>query len=576
MGTVRSTVLLLWAQLLGLAGETLNPVSLSSRCPRHAAVLMSPPAGSQPPQLTMAPPWTPLFRGQSVQLSCGDPDGSVPTAWYNNGWPWEDTASNHLRVTLRDTRTYRFQCRNRGSELSPAVNVSASNDWLLLQVPAQAVLEGDELSLRCRAWEDTKLSGVKFFRNGAQLRGVRGDEVLLSPAKLQHSGRYRCSGYVHIVFAGQKDSSPSELVVQELFSVPELSVGGPRERPEGSALTLLCATRHNARRPHIALQYFFYRDGLLVGGPQSSPQHRVPALLLSHSGSYSCHVQTEEGSVWKRSAPHIITVRRVPVSGVSVQSHPPGAQVAEGERVVLSCAVAEGSGPLRFSWHRQHRPHPVGAGPRYEIATAQLGDGDRYHCAATNGDSAAESPRLRVTVVAPVGDVTITAEGAAAVGAELSGTAGEALTLRCSARVGTAPVSFAWLRDGRETRTGPAWELGPLRPEHGGSYRCVAANRLNPQRVFSARSPTLLLTVTPRGRRWPRALPVGLGAAVPVLLAVTAALGWHFWRRRRRHAGERRAVPHAKRGPTGPTPRDRSRSAPHSVRSGRQEPAAVR
>ncbi|NXJ05442.1 FCRLB protein, partial [Odontophorus gujanensis] len=109
------------------------------------------PAGSQPPQLTMAPPWTPLFRGQSVQLSCGDPDMNVSTAWYQNGRRWKNTTSNHLGVTLNVAWKHRFQCRNRGSELSPAVNVSASDDWLLLQVPARAVLEGDELSLRCRA-----------------------------------------------------------------------------------------------------------------------------------------------------------------------------------------------------------------------------------------------------------------------------------------------------------------------------------------------------------------------------------------------------------------------------------------
>lgn len=99
----------------------------------------------------------------------------------------------------------------------------------------------------------------------------------------------------------------------ELFSVPQLSVEGPRNAPEGSALTLLCSTHGNALRPHLSLQYFFYRDGLMVVGPQSAPQHRVPELLLSHSGSYSCQVQM--GSVLKRSAPITITVRSEQAEG---------------------------------------------------------------------------------------------------------------------------------------------------------------------------------------------------------------------------------------------------------------------
>ncbi|XP_021232127.1 high affinity immunoglobulin gamma Fc receptor I-like, partial [Numida meleagris] len=284
MGMARSTALLLWAQLLGLAG-------------------------SQPPLLTMDPPWTPLFKGQKVELTCGDPDVSIFTTWYKNGWFWKSTASNRVQLTPSDKVKHQFQCQNHGSERSPAVNVSISNDWLVLQVPARAVLEGDALSLRCRAWEDTKLSGVQFSRGKVLLQDRRGDELLLSPAKQEHSGRYHCSGYVHSVIPGWEVSSPSELMVQELFSVPELSVEGPQERPEGSALTLLCATRHNALRPHLTLQHLFYQDGLRVAGPQLSPQHRVPALLLSHSGSYSCQVQTESGRVQKRSTQRIITVR---------------------------------------------------------------------------------------------------------------------------------------------------------------------------------------------------------------------------------------------------------------------------
>ncbi|XP_052521017.1 LOW QUALITY PROTEIN: Fc receptor-like protein 3 [Tympanuchus pallidicinctus] len=509
MGTARSIALLLWAQLLSLVG-------------------------SQPPLLTMDPPWTPQFVGQNVKLTCGEPSVSSSSTWYTNGQWWKKTPSNHLHVELSGKGKYSFQCQTQGSELSPAVHLTASYDWLALQVPTRAVLEGDSLSLRCSAWKDKKLSQVKFFHDGKLLQDSRGDELLLSPAEQQHSGSYHCSAYVHFFSTGLKASAQIDLVVQELFSVPELSLQGPQEPPEGSALTLLCSTRGNALRPHVSLQHLFYQDGRLVGGPQSAPQHRVPALLPSHSGSYSCQVQTETGSVRKRSAPITVTVRRIPVAGVSLHSDPPDAQVLLGDRVLLSCAVAEGSGPLSFSWHRQNRTGALGSGPLYELQAAQLGDDDRYHCTASNGISTASSPQLRLAVTLPVSNASIAVLGTE-VGAELERTAGEELNLSCRVGEGTGPVGFVWLRDGQELSRGPTWHLGVLGPQHAGTYQCVAANSLGTRRVFEARSPEVLLVVTRQGwgRRRAQVLAAGLPASLLVLLAVAAALARHFWRRRR-------------------------------------------
>ncbi|NXA16774.1 FCRL2 protein, partial [Sapayoa aenigma] len=87
-----------------------------------------------------------------------------------------------------------------------------------------------------------------------------------------------------------------------------------------------------------------------------------------------------------------------PISGVSLSAQPPGGQVALGDCLVLSCAVASGTGPLSFSWHRGGSAAPLGIGPRHEL---HVGDEDsgHYQCRATNGGSVAESPSLHVTVL---------------------------------------------------------------------------------------------------------------------------------------------------------------------------------
>lgn len=84
---------------------------------------------------------------------------------------------------------------------------------------------------------------------------------------------------------------------------------------------------------------------------------------------------------------------------MSLVAQPPGGQVAEGDRLVLSCSVAEGTGPLSFSWHRQGSAVPLATGPYYKLRAVRHQDSGRYHCTATNGGTAADSPPLWVTVL---------------------------------------------------------------------------------------------------------------------------------------------------------------------------------
>uniref|UniRef100_A0A669R1N8 Ig-like domain-containing protein n=1 Tax=Phasianus colchicus TaxID=9054 RepID=A0A669R1N8_PHACC len=182
---------------------SFSPPLSPARCCPHV-----PPAGSQPPLLTMDPPWTPQFIGQNVKLTCGDPSVSISTTWYKDGRRWEETPSNHLSVTLRDEGKHRWQLH---AGASPCSLSRSPTVWLLLQVPAQAVLEGDLLSLRCSGWEDRRLREVQFFRDGKLLQDSGGDKLLLSPAKQQQSGRYHCSAKVHYFHPGREVSPQADL-----------------------------------------------------------------------------------------------------------------------------------------------------------------------------------------------------------------------------------------------------------------------------------------------------------------------------------------------------------------------------
>ncbi|NWV86256.1 HMCN2 protein, partial [Dasyornis broadbenti] len=110
--------------------------------------------------------------------------------------------------------------------------------------------------------------------------------------------------------------------------------------------------------------------------------------------------------------------------------------------------------------------------------------------------------------------------------------AGDPVTLRCSVQVGSAPVTFTWLRDGREVAQGPLLELGDIDVGHSGTYQCMATNQLDGHRVFQALSPELVLEVTPRGH-WGTAVAVNIGRALLYLVLLLAVIGGcHWWHHR--------------------------------------------
>ncbi|NXQ30347.1 FCRL1 protein, partial [Alaudala cheleensis] len=123
-------------------------------------------------------------------------------------------------------------------------------------------------------------------------------------------------------------------------------------------------------------------------------------LQLHYSGHYHCEGWVlSEQSPWIESEPVTVTVHGVPLSGVSLWAQPPGGQVALGDRLVLSCAVAKGTGPLSFTWHRGGSGTLLGTGPLLDLPHVGDNDSGHCHCRVSNGDSMAESVPLNVTVL---------------------------------------------------------------------------------------------------------------------------------------------------------------------------------
>ncbi|NWY76118.1 FCGR2 protein, partial [Erithacus rubecula] len=102
------------------------------------------PTGAQSTQLLVEPPWMPAVLWDQVTLTCQGSGTAGATTWYKDGQHWGPEGHDSFTVTTSGTYT----CQSPNSELSPSVMVS--DERLVLQVPAWALLEGDTVTLRCR------------------------------------------------------------------------------------------------------------------------------------------------------------------------------------------------------------------------------------------------------------------------------------------------------------------------------------------------------------------------------------------------------------------------------------------
>ncbi|NXK42965.1 FCG2A protein, partial [Piprites chloris] len=103
------------------------------------------PTGAQTTQLLLEPPWMPAVLWDRVTLTCQGSGTPRATVWYKDGQHWRQERRDRVVVTKKGT----YGCHRAGSGLSPTVPVL--DEWLVLQVPARALLEGDTVRLRCRA-----------------------------------------------------------------------------------------------------------------------------------------------------------------------------------------------------------------------------------------------------------------------------------------------------------------------------------------------------------------------------------------------------------------------------------------
>ncbi|XP_074079249.1 Fc receptor-like protein 4 isoform X2 [Macrotis lagotis] len=351
------------------------------------------------------PPWTTIFSGEKVTLTCQGFSSSKPGKiwWYNN----QQVHTNWSTDSIEINHAGGYRCQTQNSDLSDPVNLVVSSDSLILQTP-YSVFEGDTLVLKCRGkHEGIIIKYMTYYKDESELSDFSKNSDLsisIPQIHLNDSGKYHCKRSIKYIESFWREKSEKvELQIQELFAPPELKVT-TSEPTEGSPMTLSCETQIPPQRSDTELHFSFFRDGRIILSDRKFQQLQIPAVWSKDSGSYYCKAKAVTKNIQKQSNQVMISVKKIPISGILLDIQPSGGQVPKGKKLVLNCSIAQGIGNITFSWHKEgidailgeKTQHSLQA--KFVLSSLNESDTGKYYCTASNGIDKISSLRVNVTV----------------------------------------------------------------------------------------------------------------------------------------------------------------------------------
>ncbi|XP_054336652.1 Fc receptor-like protein 5 isoform X5 [Pongo pygmaeus] len=458
--------MLLWVILLVLA-----PVSGQfARTPR--------------PIISLQPPWTTVFQGERVTLTCKGFHFYLPqkTKWYHRYLGKEilrETPDNTLEVQ----KSGEYRCQAQGSPLSSPVHLDFSSASLILQAPL-SVFEGDSVVLRCRAKAKVTLNNTIYKNDNVLAFLNKRTDFHIPHASLKDNGAYHCTGYKESCCP--VSSNTVKIQVQEPFTRPVLRASS-FQPISGSPVTLTCETRLSLERSDVPLRFCFFRDDQTLGSGWSlSPKFQITAMWSKDSGFYWCQAATMPYSIISDSPRSWIQVQ-IPASHPVLTLSPEKALNFEGTKVTLHCETQEDS--LRTLYRFYHEGVPLrhksvrcerGASISFSLTTEHSGN---YYCTADNGFGAKPSKAVSLSVTVPVSHPVLNLSSAEDLIFE-----GAKVTLHCEAQRGSLPILYQFHHEDATLESTSANSAGgvaisfSLTAEHSGNYYCTADNGFGPQR----------------------------------------------------------------------------------------------
>ncbi|XP_059001585.1 Fc receptor-like protein 5 isoform X1 [Mustela lutreola] len=433
------------------------------------------------PMISLQPPWTVIFKGQAVTLTCHVAEDKKWYRWYLGTKILREIPSNTLQV--QDSGEYK--CEIQGSPQSDGVSLTFSPAELILQAPS-SVFEGDSLTLTCQEKPGLSLKTRTLYKNDNKLIDLgKKSSFHINHAGLKDNGEYRCFGSETHGRAFSSDTV--RIQIQELFPRPILRANPSSPNP-GEPVILTCETQLAPQKSDVRLWFQFFRDYRRLGsGWKGSLRTSIPSVVGNEDPShYWCEAKTVSSSVRKSSQKLQLPVR-IPVSPPLLTLSPPSTQAVEGHWLTLSCEAKTGSYPIEYQFLHEEVVLRKTKVTFRETATFQLylkaEHSGTYFCTADNGLGIRRSQPVSLSVTVPVSRpvLTLSPPGPRAV-------EGDRLMLSCQAQRGSPRILYQFYRGDVPLGSSSAPSAGgdsfsvTLTAEHSGTYFCTADNGFGPQR----------------------------------------------------------------------------------------------
>ncbi|XP_072235766.1 high affinity immunoglobulin gamma Fc receptor I-like [Leuresthes tenuis] len=174
---------------------------------------------SKPPFLTVSPDSSQLFEYDKLSLSCSNNSSShgwrIQRFLLHNGilsscgkgLGIQNSAECTIEIAKKQDSGI-YWCESPAKQRSNSVNISITDNPVILQSPALPVMEGDDVTLSCRSKTTSSNLPAAFYKDGSSIRTEPTGHMTLHHVTRSDEGLYMCNISIH------KKCPPSWLLIR--------------------------------------------------------------------------------------------------------------------------------------------------------------------------------------------------------------------------------------------------------------------------------------------------------------------------------------------------------------------------
>ncbi|XP_030599968.1 B-cell receptor CD22-like [Archocentrus centrarchus] len=405
-----------------------------------------------------------IVEGSSVTLTCSsDANPAANYTWYKEDGHKplsEDSQLVFSSIQSSDSGQYYCTAGNKlGMKKSgyKRINVKYAPKCPSVSVsPSAEIVEGSSVTLTCSS-DANPAANCTWYKEDEDSAKASGQNFTITDIRPEHSGSYYC---VAQNTRGYQNSTLQLTVVADAPKLPSVSVSPSAEIVEGSSVTLTCSSDANP-----AANYTWYKedeDSPITSGDNFT----ITDFRPEHSGSYYCVAQNTRGR--QNSTPERIHLHYAPkLPSVSVS---PSAEIVEGSSVTLTCS-SDANPAANYTWYKEDGHKPLSEDSQLVFSSIQSSDSGQYYCTAGNKLGMKKSGYKRINVKYAPKCPSVSVSPSAEI------VEGSSVTLTCSSDANPA-ANCTWYKEDEDSAkaSGQNFTITDIRPEHSGSYYCVAQN----------------------------------------------------------------------------------------------------